>query len=63
MAKKIYINRKGNGYVETVAEYSLAVNGSDWAKQAKSDLQEYQYSGDREGVYYRSTRASKCWGK
>lgn len=57
----IYINRKGNGQIETVAQYSLAGNGKDYRKQAKVDLIEYQCSGDCEVVYYRSTRATKEW--
>lgn len=61
MSKVIYINRIGNGYIETVSQYSKAVNGNDYRKLAKSDLLEYQSSGDREGVYYRSTRATKEW--
>ncbi len=57
----IYINRKGNGYTETVAQYSRQSNGKDYRKQAAADLREYQSSADSQGSYYRSNRATKEW--
>lgn len=48
-----YINRKGNGYLETVDEF-------DTPKEAQSMLSEYQL-GDPAGHYYISQRACDNW--
>ena len=50
---KVYINRKGQGYTETVSDYTDR-------KEAKKDLTEYRLS-DSFGYYYLSTRACKEW--
>jgi hypothetical protein len=48
-----YIQRKGQGYLETVAEYESYT-------QAVKDLREYQWS-DGSAIYYLSTRPCKGW--
>ena len=50
-----YIQRKGNGYLETVDEF-------DTYKEARAMLLEYQLS-DPSGYYYISSRACKAWNK
>ena len=52
MSKK-YIQRRGNGYLETVDEF-------DTMKEARAMLREYQLS-DSEGGYYISSRACGNW--
>jgi hypothetical protein len=48
-----YIQRKGNGYLETVDEFKTL-------KEAKQMLLEYQMS-DSGGIYYISSRACTEW--
>jgi len=48
-----YIQRKGNGYLETVDEFNTY-------KEAKEMLKEYQIS-DPYAEYYISQRACKNW--
>lgn len=48
-----YIQRKGNGYLETVDEF-------DSRKEARAMCREYAY-GDPAGRYYLSTRACRAW--
>jgi hypothetical protein len=50
---KYYIQRRGNGYLETVDEF-------DSRRKARKMLAEYQLS-DWSGYYYLSTRACKAW--
>jgi len=49
----IYIQRKGQGYLETVDEFTTR-------KEARKMLSEYQMS-DPSGYYYLSTRCCKAW--
>lgn len=49
----VYIQRKGDGYLETVDEFTTR-------KEAWAMLSEYQLS-DPYGFYYLSTRACKAW--
>jgi hypothetical protein len=49
----IYIQRKGDGYLETVDEFSTR-------KEAREMLAEYQLS-DPYGHYYLSSRACRGW--
>lgn len=49
----VYIQRRGDGYLETVDEF-------DTWKEARAMLSEYQLS-DNYGFYYLSTRACKAW--
>ena len=49
----IYIQRKGNGYLETVDEYYVTA-------EAKATLIEYIIS-DPGAEYYLSTRPCKAW--
>lgn len=51
----IYIQRKGDGYLETVDEFE----DRDY-KEARRVLDEYRLS-DPYGHYYRSSRACKEW--
>lgn len=51
---KIYIQRRGQGYTETVSEYQSG-------KEARSDLKEYQLS-DPSATYYLSQRPCANWG-
>lgn len=51
----VYIQRKGNGYLETVDEFTTY-------KEAKQALHEYQLS-DTGAHYYLSQRACKDWSK
>jgi len=48
-----YINRRGDGYLETVDEF-------DTYKEAKAMLKEYRMS-DRHGEFWISQRACKGW--
>jgi hypothetical protein len=48
-----YIQRKGDGYLETIDEFSTR-------KEARAMLAEYQL-GDLYGHYYLSSRACKGW--
>lgn len=48
-----YIQRKGQGYLETVSECKTR-------KQAREELREYQQS-DPSADYYISTRACREW--
>ena len=50
----IYIQRKGDGYLETVDEFNTR-------KEARLMLAEYQIS-DPFGFYYLSSRACRGWG-
>lgn len=50
---KIYIKRKGDGYLETVDEF-------DTRKEAREMCREYSVS-DSSGYYYTSTRPCKDW--
>jgi hypothetical protein len=50
-----YIQRKGDGYLETVDEFNTR-------KEARAMLSEYQL-GDPYGHYYLSSRACKGWNK
>ena len=50
---KVYIQRKGSGYLETVDEF-------DSRKEAKAMLKEYRLS-DPMGYFYLSSRACKAW--
>jgi len=52
---KYYIQRKGNGWLETVDEFGTR-------KEAKEMLLEYQI-GDPSGFYYISTRCCKDWSQ
>ena len=49
----IYIQRKGDGYLETVDACSTL-------KEARALIKEYQLS-DKTAVYYLSQRACKAW--
>jgi hypothetical protein len=49
----IYIQRKGDGYLETIDEFSTH-------KEARAMLAEYSLS-DPYGHYYLSSRACKGW--
>lgn len=49
----IYIQRKGNGYLETIDEFTTR-------KEARAMLAEYRMS-DPSAVYYLSSRACKNW--
>lgn len=49
----IYIQRKGQGYLETVDEFTTR-------KEARKMLSEYQLS-DPSGYYYLSSRCCKAW--
>ena len=49
----IYIQRKGNGQLETVDQFETH-------KEAIAALKEYRLS-DSEGYYYLSSRACKGW--
>lgn len=49
----IYIQRKGNGYLETVDEFTTR-------KEALAMLKEYRIS-DPCAVYYLSSRACRGW--
>ena len=49
----IYIQRKGQGYLETVDEFETR-------KEARKMLAEYQMS-DPSGYYYLSSRCCKGW--
>lgn len=49
----IYINRKGDGYLETVDEFETM-------KEAREMLVEYQLA-DPYANYYTSRRATKDW--
>jgi hypothetical protein len=51
----IYIQRKGDGYLETVDQFET------W-KEARAMLAEYRLS-DPYAVYYISSRACKDWSK
>jgi len=48
-----YIQRKGDGYLETIDEFSTR-------KEARAMLAEYQL-GDPYGHYYLSSRSCKGW--
>ncbi len=50
-----YIQRRGNGYLETVDQF-------DTLKEARLMLAEYRMS-DPLGYYYISSRACKGWAK
>lgn len=50
---KTYIQRKGNGYLETVDEFETA-------KEARVMLKEYRLA-DPSAEYYLSTRPCKAW--
>lgn len=52
-AGMIYIQRKGDGYLETVDAFETR-------KEARAMLSEYQLS-DYSAVYYLSSRACKAW--
>ncbi|MBM9615234.1 hypothetical protein JWJ90_13185 [Desulfobulbus rhabdoformis] len=49
----VYIQRKGNGYLETVDEFTTR-------KEAREMLAEYRLS-DPYAHYYLSSRACKAW--
>ena len=49
----VYIQRKGDGYLETVDEFETR-------KEARAMLREYTF-GDPAGYYYLSSRACKAW--
>ena len=49
----IYIQRKGNGYLETIDEYTSLID-------AEAMLDEYRLS-DSTAHYYLSTKACKAW--
>ena len=49
----LYIQRKGDGYLETVDEFGTML-------EARKMLHEYQFS-DRSGHYYISTRCCNDW--
>lgn len=49
----IYIQRKGDGYLETVDEFTNRI-------EARMALREYQLA-DSAGYYYLSQRACKGW--
>ena len=49
-----YIQRRGDGYLETVDEFETR-------KEALAMLREYQMIGDSSGTYYLSTRPCKAW--
>lgn len=49
----VYIQRKGDGYLETVDQFTT------W-KEANTMLKEYRLS-DPYAVYYLSSRACKAW--
>jgi hypothetical protein len=51
----LYIQRKGNGYLETVDEFATR-------KEAKAMLKEYQLA-DPSAEYYISSRACKAWAE
>ena len=51
----IYIQRKGDGYLETVDAFETR-------KEARAMLSEYQLS-DYSAVYYLSSRACNAWAK
>ena len=48
-----YINRRGQGYIETVSEYASY-------KEARKDLVEYSLS-DSSAYYYLSQRSTNDW--
>lgn len=50
---KTYIQRKGDGYLETVDEFETR-------KEARAMLAEYRLS-DPSGIYYLSSRPCKAW--
>ena len=49
----VYIQRRGNGYLETVDEFTTR-------KEARAMLAEYRMS-DPSAHFYISTRACKAW--
>lgn len=49
----IYVQRKGDGYLETVDEFETR-------KEARAMLAEYRM-GDPSAHYYLSSRACKAW--
>lgn len=49
----VYIQRKGNGYLETVDEFATRV-------EARAMLREYQIC-DPSGYYYLSQRPCRAW--
>lgn len=50
---KTYIQRKGDGYLETVDEFSTR-------KEARAMLAEYRMA-DPSAIYYLSSRPCKAW--
>ena len=50
---KVYIQRKGDGYLETVDEF-------DSRKEARAMLAEYRMS-DPSGYFYLSSRPCRAW--
>jgi hypothetical protein len=56
--KTIYINRKGQGYLETVDEFPY--NNKDERKEAARCLREYRF-GDPSAYFYFSKRCTKEW--
>lgn len=59
---KLYINRKGQGYTETVDDFSTTNKKDDRAARldARLTLAEYCFS-DKTANYYLSHRACKGW--
>lgn len=55
VVKMIYIQRKGDGYLETVDEFTTR-------KEARAMLTEYRIS-DPSAHYYLSSRACRGWTK
>ncbi|NCB47975.1 hypothetical protein EOM81_13310 [bacterium] len=55
-----YINRKGDGYLETVDELEIKTKAD--RIELKRLLDEYRLS-DRAGFYYVSSRSTKDWRK
>lgn len=53
-----YINRRGNGYLETVEE--LEIKNREDRQEIKRLLNEYRLS-DRSGEYYISSKSTKDW--
>ena len=53
--RKVYIQRKGQGHLETVDQF-------DTRKEAREMLKEYRMS-DPSADYYLSSRPCKAWGQ
>jgi len=49
----MYVQRRGNGYLETVDEFTTH-------KEARQMLREYRIA-DSSAVYYLSNRATRSW--